>query len=175
MSSPLLQNTLKNWPRVALVASVAMLGGAHAFEIFGKMPPCALCMHQREAYWAAIAIAGLGIVATRVNNDRLTARAIALLLACAFFAGALIAGFHVGVEYKWWLGLAECAAGGSYEASTDLLGALSKGMDVPSCDKVAWSMFGVSMAGWNMLISLALAAISTVVIFSRTTFEEALS
>jgi disulfide bond formation protein DsbB len=86
------------------------------------------------------------------------------LLMCAFGAGALIAGFHVGVEFKWWPGLAECAAGGSYAASTDLLGAISKSMDVPACDKVAWSMLGLSMAGWNMLISLGLASVSALAI-----------
>jgi disulfide bond formation protein DsbB len=158
----------QRWPLLAFAASAFMLAGAHGFETIGKMPPCALCLHQREAYWAAMAISALGIIATRVNTDRITAQAIALLLALAFFAGASIAGFHVGVEYKWWPGLAECAGGGPYDTSNDLLGALSQNMDVPSCDKVAWSMLGISMAGWNMLISLGLAATSIFVIFSVT-------
>jgi disulfide bond formation protein DsbB len=139
-----------------------MLGAAHAFENFGNMPPCALCLHQREAYWAAASIAGLALIASRFSTDILTKRAFALLLVCAFVAGAVIAGFHVGVEYKWWPGLPECAAGGDLKVSTDLLGALSTAMEVPACDKVAWSMLGISMAGWNMLISLGLAALSAV-------------
>jgi disulfide bond formation protein DsbB len=91
---------------------------------------------------------------------------------CAFGAGALIAGFHVGVELKWWPGLAECAAGGTYQASGDILGALSKSMDVPACDKVAWSMFGISMAGWNMLVSLGLVAMSVLSIAFPLGFKD---
>ncbi len=163
---------LKNWPVFALLASLAMLSGAHAFETFGQMPPCALCLHQREAYWAAVSVAALAFIAGKFRPDPLSARAFALLLALAFGAGALIAGFHVGVEYKWWPGLAECAGGGTYEASGDLLGALSQKMDVPACDKVAWSMLGVSMAGWNMLISLGLATISTLVVIFPTGWQE---
>jgi disulfide bond formation protein DsbB len=160
LHSPLAASTLKNWPLAALFASLGMLGAAHAFETFGNMAPCALCLHQREAYWAAASIAVLALIATRFATDILTKRAFALLLFFAFVAGAVIAGFHVGVEYKWWPGLPECAAGGNLKVSTDLLGALSNAMEVPSCDKVAWSMLGISMAGWNMLISLGLAVLS---------------
>jgi disulfide bond formation protein DsbB len=155
---------IDRWPVWALAASLFMLASAHAFETFGKMPPCALCLHQREAYWAACAIGVLALVGERFNKERLTVQAFGLLLACAFAAGALIAGFHVGVEYKWWPGLPTCTSGGTYEASTDLLGALSKNMDVPSCDKVAWSLLGISMAGWNMLVSLGLSAISVLAV-----------
>jgi disulfide bond formation protein DsbB len=165
LQTPLVATTLKNWPLAALLASLGMLGGAHAFEKFGNMVPCALCLHQREAYWAAASIAVLALIATRFATDTLTKRAFALLLFCAFGAGAIIAGFHVGVEYKWWPGLAECAGGGELKVSPDLLGTLSNSMEVPSCDKVAWSMLGISMAGWNMLISLGLAALSAVSAF----------
>jgi disulfide bond formation protein DsbB len=151
---------IMRWPLAALAASLSMLGAAHAFETFGKLAPCALCLHQREAYWAAVAIAGFGIVANKFRPDPLGKRAFNLLLMCAFGAGALIAGFHMGVEFKWWPGLPECAAGGPYQPSGDLLGAMSKSMEVPSCDKVAWAFLGVSMAGWNMVTSLALAAMS---------------
>lgn len=171
-----LTKTIEKWPWLALLASLSMLAAAHAFERFGNMAPCALCLHQREAYWGAASIAALAILAgtfgkNRLVNNALGARAFTLLLACAFGAGAMIAGFHVGVEYKWWPGLAECASGGSFEVSGDLLGALGKPMDVPACDKVAWSMLGVSMAGWNMIISLGLAAMSGVATIYPTGFK----
>ena len=153
---------LIRWPVLALASSLIMLGSAHAFEKFGNMPPCALCLHQREAYWASVGVSILAIAALRFRPNAAGRRAFSLLLALAFLAGASIAGFHVGVEYKWWPGLAECASGGTYAPSGDLLGALSKTMEVPACDKVAWSLLGVSMAGWNMLISLALAGTSFV-------------
>lgn len=150
------------WPLIAGGASLAMLAAAHSFERFGNMPPCALCLHQREAYWAAAGVAVFAVFVTRFRKDTSGARGFTFLLACAFGAGALIAGFHVGVELKWWPGLAECASGGNFEVSGDLLGALGKPMEVPACDKVAWSMLGVSMAGWNMLISLGLAGMSVI-------------
>lgn len=159
-STTSLSRLIPNWPLIALVASLGMLGAAHGFEKIGNMPPCALCLHQREAYWAAASIAVLALVAGRIQNDGLTKRAFGLLLFCAFGAGALIAGFHVGVEYKWWAGLATCTGGGELNVSTDLLGTLSNKMDVPACDKVAWSFLGISMAGWNMFVSLALASLS---------------
>lgn len=159
------------WPGFALAASLIMLAGAHAFERFGNMPPCALCLHQREAYWAAASIGLFAIIVGQFRNDVLGKRAFSLLLACAFGAGALIAGFHVGVEYKWWPGLAECASGGAYTTSTDLLGYLAKTMDVPACDKVPWSLLGVSMAGWNMLVSLGLAAASVLASIYPTGFK----
>jgi disulfide bond formation protein DsbB len=156
----LFSSVLARWPAFALGISMAMLATAHGFERFGKMVPCALCLHQREAYWAAASIAVLALVAHHFSRERLTTQAFGLLLVCAFGAGAIIAGFHVGVEYKWWAGLATCAAGGSLEPSTDLLGALSNTMGAPACDQVAWSMFGLSMAGWNMVISAGLALMS---------------
>jgi disulfide bond formation protein DsbB len=158
----------QKWPLVALGASVAMLLTAHGFERIGHMPPCALCLHQREAYWTAISISALALVASRFGADALGARAFNLLLAFAFAAGASVAGFHVGVEQHWWPGLATCASGGNVEAAQDILGALSKPMDAPACDAIAWSFLGLSMAGWNLLISLALATMSLLA-FGRPT------
>jgi disulfide bond formation protein DsbB len=166
MMNSLAAKTLKQWPLAALGISLAMLAAAHGFERFGKMAPCALCLHQREAYWAAASIAVLALVANRFSSERLTTQAFGLLLACAFGAGAVIAGFHVGVEYKWWAGLATCSGGGTLSVSPDILGSLSKSMEVPSCDKVAWSMAGLSMAGWNMVISAGLALISAISVFT---------
>ena len=171
-SVALLNPILNRWPLFALLSSAAVLGGAHAFETFGNMPPCALCLYQRDAYWGALSVAILALIAAKIRPGAAGARAFALLLALAFMAGASIAGFHVGVEYKWWPGLAECAAGGKYAPSGDLLGSLSKTMDVPACDKVAWSMLGVSMAGWNMFISLGLAGISVLAIAFPIGFKD---
>jgi disulfide bond formation protein DsbB len=156
----LINPLLKHWPIIALATSAGMLAIAHGFEQFGSLSPCALCLHQREAYWGAVAIAGLAILSGKFRPDLMAKRAFTFLLVCAFGAGALIAGFHMGVEFKWWLGLAECAGGGNFKPSADLLGALSSTMKVPACDAVAWSFLGLSMAGWNMIISLGLTAMS---------------
>jgi disulfide bond formation protein DsbB len=156
----LLSVILSRWPLVALGVSLAMLGAALGFERFGNMVPCILCIHQREAYVAAAVIAVFALIANRMSSDRLSGQAFGILLACAFGAGAVVAGFHMGVEFKWWEGLKTCSGGGKLVVTTDILGTLSKSMEAPSCDKVAWSMLGLSMAGWNMLISSGLALMS---------------
>jgi disulfide bond formation protein DsbB len=151
---------IKHWAFVALGSSVFMLAAAHAFERFGNLPPCALCLKQREAYWIAVVLALLALGAQKWRPDPMTVRAFSALLGFAFLGGAMIAGFHVGVEYRWWPGLPECTGVGHVDMSGDILGALGTAMDVPACDKVAWSFLGLSMAMWNMLVSLKLAIYS---------------
>jgi len=148
------------WPWIALASSLSMLAMAHGFERFGGLAPCALCLHQREAYWIAAAIAALALLARRLEGAELTNRALNLLVTFAFVGGAVVAGFHMGVEYKWWPGLPSCSGIGGGAVPTDPLAALSQPMHVVACDEAAWIFLGLSMAGWNMLISLKLAVYS---------------
>ena len=141
----------------AALASAAMLAAAHAFERIGGYEPCNLCLQQREVYWAALAVAAGGwqLMGRRPEVTRV----VPLLVAALFATGAVIAGFHAGVELKWWPLPAGCAGGGPAQASD--LAAILRGetVRIARCDEAAWSMFGVSMAGWNALISLGLAAL----------------
>ena len=76
-------------------------------------------------------------------------------------ADAAIAFYHVGVEEGWYEGLAACAAGGGTPATVDALRAqLLDAPPPPRCDEVAWSLFGVSMAGYNMMYAASLAGFS---------------
>jgi disulfide bond formation protein DsbB len=137
-----------------------MLAAAHAFETFGGYAPCGLCLKQREVYWAALAVAAIGYVLVRLK--RFPANVLALLLAAIFATGMVVAAYHAGVEWKWWPGPTSCSGGGgSGLAVTGDLSALLEGKRVrpPACDEAAWRMFGISMAGYNALISLALAAL----------------
>lgn len=138
------------------LASAAMLAAAHAFERIGGYPPCGLCLHQREIYWAALAAAGAGLLLMRQRPE--VTRAVPALLAALFLTGAVIAAFHVGVEMKWWSPPTGCVGGPADAAG---LASILKGepQRVARCDEAAWSMWGVSMAGWNGLISLGLAAL----------------
>ena len=162
---PLFSFILAQWPWIALASSLTMLAIAHGFERFGGLAPCALCLHQREAYWIAAAIATLALLARRMEGAELTNRALNLLLTFAFVGGAIVAGFHMGVEYKWWPGLPSCTAASSGAVPTDLLGALNQPLHVVGCDEAPWIFLGLSMAGWNMLISLKLAIYSGLSIF----------
>lgn len=156
------QKIESEWPFFAGLVSFLMLGAAHAFEEFGKLYPCVLCLHQRETYWVAILISVFAVIFRYFFASPNLSRAFDALLAVTFFAGAVIAGFHAGVEQHWWPGLAECSGAGAAETSADLLSALSKSMDVPRCDEIPWSLLGLSMAVWNMFIAIGLAVFSAV-------------
>lgn len=159
---------LARWPLVALVASALMLGAAHAFETFGRLAPCALCLRQREVYWAAMAVAAAALVLGRFREGRSLAPWGAGLLAAVFLLGAGVAGFHAGVEWHWWPGPTTCT-GGSTTSAADLMAALNgQSVRAPSCDRAAWVFAGLSMAGWNALISLALASGSIFAALRRT-------
>jgi disulfide bond formation protein DsbB len=146
----------KNWPLAALIASAAMLATAHVFQAFGYAP-CELCLRQREVYWAAAAFAVVAFVAGRFLPRAASIGAI--LLAIIFLTGAGVAAFHAGVEWKFWPGPTTCSAAGGFNAA-NILDALDKPLRPPACDTAAWRLAGVSMAGYNALISLALAILS---------------
>ena len=137
---------------IATLGSAALLGGAFAFQYIGGLAPCQLCLWQRWPHAAAILI---GIIALATGW-----RGLAWLGALAALATAGIGIFHVGVEQHWWEGLATCTAGSiSGISASDLLNPTVDVAPVVRCDEIAWQMLGVSMAGWNALVSLALAVV----------------
>lgn len=141
-----------------LLASAAVLGAALLSEYVGGLEPCALCVYQRAPYAAAIALAAAGFAMAR---RRRAVGGLHGLAAAAFLVGAGIAAYHVGVEWRWWAGTEACAgaaAGGA--RSVDELRAQIMSAPAVRCDEAAWSLFGVSMAGYNFLASLALAGFS---------------
>ena len=152
------------WTAFALAASVALLGAAHAFERFGGLAPCNLCLKQREVLWAAIAIAAPATLWALVSRSRRgTPRIAGFLLFAVFATGAITAGYHAGGELDWWALPATCSgAVGPIDLSA--LAALASGTAPPTrapmCDAVAWSFGGLSMAGWNAVISIWLAGFS---------------
>ena len=150
----------EQWPVLAFVACAVMLGTAHAFETFGKLAPCLMCLKQREVYWVTGTVALIAVVLTRTAWADRVRKPLILLLGIGFLYGAGLAAYHAGAEWKWWPGPAACAAGGAASAS-DLV-AMLKGVKIaaPSCDKAVWIFLGLSMAGWNAVISLGLAVAS---------------
>lgn len=138
---------------LAGLGSVALLGGAFAFQYIGGLAPCTLCLWQRWPHAAAILIMILALLWKPT-------RWIALIGALAALATAGIGVFHVGVEQGWWEGLTSCTGGTI--SNIDVADLLNPNADVAApvrCDAIAWSMFGISMAGWNALISLGLAGL----------------
>ena len=132
--------------------SLALLLGAFAFQYIGGLAPCTLCLWQRWPHAAAVLI-GFAALA-------LPGRALPLLGLAAAVTAAAIGGFHAGVEQGWWQGLASGSGGSIAGISMDDL--LNPATDVAPpvrCDQIAWSLAGLSMAAWNMVLSLALAAL----------------
>jgi disulfide bond formation protein DsbB len=136
-----------------LIVSAATVGGAYAFQYLGGLAPCVLCWWQRYAHFAVIGFAVLALLPVGA-----TARSLLLLgAAAAALTGAGIAVFHVGVEQHWWQGTAECGSTIGGATSLDEMRKMLLAQPVVRCDEVAWSLFGISMAGYNALISLGLA------------------
>ena len=163
---------MRHWPVIALIVSAAMLAIAHGFETFGGLAPCLLCLKQREVYWLALGVAavGVGLGLTPIGARLRPLVCIALLL--VFLAGAIVAGYHAGAEWKWWPGPSACS-GGRGHVSTAVLARLMHGgkFAAPSCEQAAWRWLGLSMAGWNSLISLGLAALSGLAAVRSMTHE----
>jgi disulfide bond formation protein DsbB len=139
---------------VIAASSFIVVGAAISSEIFGGLAPCVLCLYQRIPY--AITI-GFGLIGFAVPRLFLPAM---LLASLAFLVGGGVAVFHVGVEQAWWTGTEACVGTQDKAASIDELRAQIMATPVIRCNDIQWSLFGISMAGYNVLTSLALAVFS---------------
>ena len=137
---------------VALMVPLSLLGGALISEYFGGLYPCEMCWWQRYPHGVAILLA-LAALLSPIGAGR--TRPLVLLAALAIAVSGAIGVFHAGVEYHWWQGFTTCSTGGAKS--------LDEIMNVPlvQCDQVQWSLFGISLAGFNAIISLTGAAMSS--------------
>lgn len=135
---------------IALVAAI-LLAVVYGFEYNGYTP-CDLCWYQRYPYMAIVA---LMMIATALKEQN--SRLVLFLMILLAFADAGIAGFHAGVEYKWWEGPSTC--GGAFDLSNVELtmdSLYKSAQRVVRCDEAAWTLGGISLAGYNLLIALGL-------------------
>lgn len=140
---------------LASLGSAALLAGAFAFQYIGGLAPCHLCLQQRYPHAVAVAIGVLALVIPM----GLTARLLPLAGAAAALTTAGLGLYHTGVERHWWLGPTTCTSGSIGKLSAKDLLAQIQAAPVVKCDQVAWDMFGISMASWNMLAALVLVVI----------------
>lgn len=147
-------------PRAAPVllahGSAALLLGALAFQHWGGLAPCVLCLWQRGPHVVAIAAGLVGMFLIRQGRVASAGWAtLAAALALAVTSG--IGAYHAGVELHWWEGTAACGSTGPTATTAASLRNQLLAAPVVRCDEIPWSLFGISMAGWNFLISGALA------------------
>ena len=133
---------------LVLIVPSALMAGALGFQFIGGLPPCEMCHWQRWPLDAAIVLA---LFAFALKGEG-TQRALVTLAVLGIFASGAIGAFHAGVEYGWWEGLTQCSqppgfGGGDF---------MKEIMNAPliCCDTAPWSLFGISLAGYNALISI---------------------
>ena len=139
---------------LAALGSGALLGGALYFQYVVGLAPCEMCHWQRWPHIAAIA-AGLLAVAS-FAWPRL-ALVFALTAITALVVTSALGVFHVGVEYHWWTGPQACSGNIPRGLSPEQLKKYLFGAKMVRCDETVWSLWGLSMAGWNALLSAVLA------------------
>jgi disulfide bond formation protein DsbB len=142
------------------VIAAATLIGAWIFQYGFNIVPCELCLEQRYAYYFVIpAGALLAIAASRGLDRRWVALGLAVL-GLATLANAGLATYHSGVEWGWWKGPTACTGPMvDFGKAGNLLEQLNK-VKVVRCDEVQWRFLGLSLAGYNVLISLLMSAIA---------------
>jgi len=140
--------------------SAATILGAWYFQNVLKLPPCPLCLEERLPYHIVIPLSLLVAIAALVRAPRALIAVGLLAIVAAMLCGAALGAYHAGVEWRWWPGPTDCSGPiTDFSAQGSLLAQLQS-VHVVRCDEAAWRFLGVSLAGYNMLISLMLAAIA---------------
>lgn len=147
------------WAGVTLLGSGALLAGAHAFQYFGGLDPCPLCLDQRNWHWGVVALSVIALAGLRFKPDLV--RWALLIIGFVLLGSFAQAAYHVAVEQQWVVAQCDARIDLGDIRPLDFEGPVV----APACDQIAWQMFGISMAGYNALISLALASATFAVAF----------
>jgi disulfide bond formation protein DsbB len=149
------------------VLSTATIAGALFFQYVIKLPPCPLCLEQRIPYHVVIPLSLLMTIAALVHAPRKLLAVGFVAIIAAVLCGAVLGVYHAGVEWHFWAGPTDCSGPISdLNAGGALLNQLQS-IRVVRCDEAAWRFLGISLAGYNVLISLLLAAIALYGILAR--------
>lgn len=147
-------NSARGFAVFVLAVSAVVFGGALLSQYWGGLSPCELCVLQRWPWGVAIVIS---FVATMVGS-RPALPWVALLLAAVFAASTTLAFYHIGVEQHWFAGPTACSGAATAADTVEALKAQILRQQPVRCDEVPWSLRGISLAGWNLLASVAMLA-----------------
>jgi disulfide bond formation protein DsbB len=145
----------RRYTLLVLVLSAGIVGAALASQHWGGLQPCMLCLYERWPYYGALALTILAAFA----GDRATTPWVLALCALLYASGAVLAFYHVGVEQHWFQGPTTCSGPNAGAQSVEQLKAQILGQKPVRCDEIPWSLFGISLAGWNLIVQLGLVAL----------------
>ena len=145
------------------VGMIVVIGSALGFQYIGHYIPCALCLDQRQPYYYGIPVAILAVLSALAKVPSWITRGLLIIAGLMMVGGGGIGVYHSGVEWHFWAGPATCSTTASSltQNAGDLLNELST-IKGPSCTEAALRVLGLSMAGWNVIASVILAAIAFV-------------
>jgi disulfide bond formation protein DsbB len=152
-------------PTAAAAIAIAVIGlatiaGFFFFQFALGYPPCPLCLEQRIAYYVSVPLAALILLGVSVNSSRKVLALALFAIAAAMLYNAGLGTYHAGIEYHWWAGPQDCSATmPDFSKGGSLLDQINKAR-VIRCDEPAWTLFGISLAGYNVLVSLLLLRIA---------------
>jgi disulfide bond formation protein DsbB len=142
---------------IVAVVGAATIAGAWFFELVIKLKPCPMCLEQRIPYYIGIPLAFVVAFTAFRKAPRGVVIGGLVVLALLMLWNVYMGVFHAGVEWKWWVGPAECTGTPEFGGAGGFLNRLQT-INITRCDEAAWRFLGLSLAGYNALISLALAA-----------------
>jgi disulfide bond formation protein DsbB len=145
---------------VVVVVGLATIGGFLFFEHVMGLPPCPLCLEQRIAFYVAVPLAALLWLGAGHGTSRKVLMLGFAAIAVAMLWNAGLGVYHSGIEWKFWPGPQDCSGQISRFGSPEDLMKQLQGTALVRCDQAAWRFLGLSLAGWNVLVSLGLAVVA---------------
>jgi disulfide bond formation protein DsbB len=153
-------------PQLAAAAAIAVIGAlaiatVNVFQYVFLILPCPLCLDQRMAFYFSIPLAAMLWLGAQYGASRkvLLLGFLAIMLAMLWNTG--LSAYHAGVEWKWWPGPLDCSGPiNKFGSARDVLNQLQSHISLVRCDEAAWRFLGISLAGYDALLSLFLAAVA---------------
>ena len=147
-------------PALVLALGLATILGAWGFQLIGGYVPCALCLEQRVPYYVGLPLVLASLLAAFAGAKPTVVRMLLIVAALIFAYNIYLATYQAGAEWGWWAGPTDCGGGTpTTNNAADLLNSL-KNIKVVSCTEASWRLFGLSFAGWNAVVSVALVGVA---------------